>query len=121
MHFFPFNPVDKRTALTYVDEDGNWNRVSKGAPEQVLLCHLNLLRAEFMNGLLTLCGQPMQIMNLCNCKEDIRKRVHTVIDKFAERGLRSLGVARQVCDFSCYDRILLVPCINYHAYVAGSS
>ncbi|XP_009381583.2 plasma membrane ATPase-like [Musa acuminata AAA Group] len=69
VHFFPFNPVDKRTALTYVDEDGNWNRVSKGAPEQ--------------------------IMNLCNCKEDIRKRVHTVIDKFAERGLRSLGVARQ--------------------------
>nr|XP_009381583.1 PREDICTED: plasma membrane ATPase [Musa acuminata subsp. malaccensis] len=69
VHFFPFNPVDKRTALTYVDEDGNWNRVSKGAPEQ--------------------------IMNLCNCKEDVRKRVHTVIDKFAERGLRSLGVARQ--------------------------
>ncbi|CAL9772111.1 unnamed protein product, partial [Musa acuminata subsp. burmannicoides] len=69
VHFFPFNPVDKRTALTYVDEDGNWHRVSKGAPEQ--------------------------IMNLCNCKEDVRKRVHTVIDKFAERGLRSLGVARQ--------------------------
>ncbi|KAJ8480583.1 hypothetical protein OPV22_024310 [Ensete ventricosum] len=69
VHFFPFNPVDKRTALTYVDEDGKWHRVSKGAPEQ--------------------------IMNLCNCKEDVRKRVHTVIDKFAERGLRSLAVARQ--------------------------
>ncbi|RWW60420.1 hypothetical protein BHE74_00032583 [Ensete ventricosum] len=36
-----------------------------------------------------------KIMNLCNCKEDVRKRVHTVIDKFAERGLRSLAVARQ--------------------------
>ncbi|XP_028781278.1 plasma membrane ATPase 4 [Neltuma alba] len=69
VHFLPFNPVDKRTALTYIDSDGNWHRASKGAPEQIL--------------------------NLCNSKEDVRKRVHTVIDKFAERGLRSLGVARQ--------------------------
>lgn len=37
MHFFPFNPVDKRTALTYVDGDGKWHRASKGAPEQVHL------------------------------------------------------------------------------------
>ncbi|XP_061346182.1 plasma membrane ATPase 4-like [Gastrolobium bilobum] len=69
VHFLPFNPVDKRTALTYIDSDGNWHRASKGAPEQIL--------------------------NLCNCKEDVRKRVHSVIEKFAERGLRSLGVARQ--------------------------
>ncbi|XP_027355463.1 plasma membrane ATPase 4 isoform X1 [Abrus precatorius] len=69
VHFLPFNPVDKRTALTYIDSDGNWHRASKGAPEQIL--------------------------NLCNCKEDVRKRVHSVIDKFAERGLRSLAVARQ--------------------------
>ncbi|XP_008810004.2 plasma membrane ATPase [Phoenix dactylifera] len=69
VHFLPFNPVDKRTALTYIDADGNWHRVSKGAPEQ--------------------------IMSLCNCREDVRKKVHNVIDKFAERGLRSLAVARQ--------------------------
>ncbi|CAN0899687.1 Plasma membrane ATPase 4 [Linum grandiflorum] len=69
IHFLPFNPVDKRTALTYIDSDGNWHRASKGAPEQIL--------------------------NLCNCKEDVRKKVHSVIDKFAERGLRSLGIARQ--------------------------
>lgn len=31
----PFNPVDKRTALTYIDNNGNWHRASKGAPEQV--------------------------------------------------------------------------------------
>lgn len=37
VHFFPFNPVDKRTALTYVDGEGNWHRASKGAPEQVTL------------------------------------------------------------------------------------
>ncbi|KAK9207719.1 hypothetical protein WN944_000065 [Citrus x changshan-huyou] len=69
VHFLPFNPVDKRTALTYIDSDGNWHRASKGAPEQILA--------------------------LCNCREDVRKKVHSVIDKFAERGLRSLGVARQ--------------------------
>ncbi|XP_022133234.1 plasma membrane ATPase 4-like [Momordica charantia] len=69
VHFFPFNPVDKRTALTYIDSNDNWHRVSKGAPEQIL--------------------------NLCNSSEVVRKRVHGVIDKFAECGLRSLGVARQ--------------------------
>ncbi|PIN08603.1 Plasma membrane H+-transporting ATPase [Handroanthus impetiginosus] len=69
VHFFPFNPVDKRTALTYIDSNGNWHRASKGAPEQIL--------------------------TLCNCKEDFKKRVHSVINKFAERGLRSLAVARQ--------------------------
>ncbi|XP_021723433.1 plasma membrane ATPase 4-like [Chenopodium quinoa] len=69
VHFLPFNPVDKRTALTYIDGNGNWHRVSKGAPEQII--------------------------DLCNCKEDVRKKVHAVIEKFAERGLRSLGVARQ--------------------------
>ena len=36
VHFLPFNPVDKRTAITYIDSGGNWSRVSKGAPEQVL-------------------------------------------------------------------------------------
>ncbi|XP_014509164.1 plasma membrane ATPase 4 [Vigna radiata var. radiata] len=69
VHFLPFNPVDKRTALTYIDTDGNWYRASKGAPEQ--------------------------IMTLCNLREDAKKKVHGIIDKFAERGLRSLAVARQ--------------------------
>ncbi|KAH7544680.1 plasma membrane ATPase 4 [Ziziphus jujuba] len=69
VHFLPFNPVDKRTALTYIDSDGNWHRASKGAPEQIL--------------------------TLCNCKEDSKRKAFAVIDKFAERGLRSLAVARQ--------------------------
>ncbi|KAG0479602.1 hypothetical protein HPP92_010460 [Vanilla planifolia] len=69
VHFLPFNPVDKRTALTYIDTNGHWHRVSKGAPEQIL--------------------------SLCNSREDIRNKVHNVIDKFAERGLRSLAVAIQ--------------------------
>ncbi|XP_058108772.1 ATPase 10, plasma membrane-type [Magnolia sinica] len=69
VHFLPFNPVDKRTAITYIDSDGNWYRASKGAPEQIL--------------------------NLCQEKHEIAGRVHAIIDKFAERGLRSLGVAYQ--------------------------
>lgn len=70
IHFLPFNPVDKRTAITYIDnEDGKWYRASKGAPEQIL--------------------------DLSHNKEEIAARVHSIIDKFAERGLRSLAVARQ--------------------------
>ncbi|KAK6157938.1 hypothetical protein DH2020_005252 [Rehmannia glutinosa] len=69
VHFLPFNPTDKRTALTYLDGDGKMHRVSKGAPEQIL--------------------------NLAWNKSDIANKVHSIIDKFAERGLRSLAVARQ--------------------------
>ncbi|CAL1375940.1 unnamed protein product [Linum trigynum] len=69
VHFLPFNPTDKRTALTYLDNSGKMHRVSKGAPEQIL--------------------------NLAYNRADIANRVHGIIDKFAERGLRSLGIARQ--------------------------
>ncbi|XP_072956592.1 plasma membrane ATPase 1-like [Typha angustifolia] len=69
VHFLPFNPTDKRTALTYLDAAGRMHRVSKGAPEQIL--------------------------NLAWNKADIDRKVHEVIDKFAERGLRSLAVAYQ--------------------------
>ncbi|RID52695.1 hypothetical protein BRARA_G00144 [Brassica rapa] len=61
---------DQRTALTYIDSDGNWHRVSKGAPEQIL--------------------------DLANARPDLRKKVFGCMDKYAERGLRSLAVARQV-------------------------
>ncbi|KAI8570012.1 hypothetical protein RHMOL_Rhmol01G0000200 [Rhododendron molle] len=36
-----------------------------------------------------------KILTLCNAKEDVKKKVHAIIDKFAERGLRSLAVASQ--------------------------
>ncbi|XP_020877181.1 ATPase 3, plasma membrane-type-like [Arabidopsis lyrata subsp. lyrata] len=82
IQFLPFNPVDKRTGLTYIDDNGNWHRVSKGAPEQIL--------------------------DLCNARADLRKRVRSATDKYAVRGLGSLAVARQVrkmlhllCFFLC--------------------
>uniref|UniRef100_A0A7N1A414 Plasma membrane ATPase n=1 Tax=Kalanchoe fedtschenkoi TaxID=63787 RepID=A0A7N1A414_KALFE len=69
VHFLPFNPTDKRTALTYLDSQGKMHRVSKGAPEQIL--------------------------NLVHNKSSIQHKVHATIDKYAERGLRSLAVAYQ--------------------------
>ncbi|KAJ0984843.1 hypothetical protein J5N97_003199 [Dioscorea zingiberensis] len=69
VHFLPFNPVEKRTAITYIDSDGKWHRSSKGAPEQII--------------------------DLCNMSADAKKKVHEMIGKFADRGLRSLGVAMQ--------------------------
>ncbi|KAK9698400.1 hypothetical protein RND81_08G101500 [Saponaria officinalis] len=69
VHFLPFNPTDKRTALTYIDSEGKMHRVSKGAPEQIL--------------------------NLVRNKSELERRVHAIIMKFAERGLRSLAVAYQ--------------------------
>lgn len=73
VHFLPFNPIDKRTTLTYIDGAGKMHRVTKGALEQILNLALN--------------------------KSDIEKRVHLIIDKFAKRGLRSLVVARQVTNW----------------------
>ncbi|KAK6123272.1 hypothetical protein DH2020_042986 [Rehmannia glutinosa] len=40
-------------------------------------------------------ADPKEILNLAHNKSDIERRVHAVIDKFAERGLRSLAVAYQ--------------------------
>ncbi|GAY55516.1 hypothetical protein CUMW_164790, partial [Citrus unshiu] len=69
VHFLPFDPTGKRTALTYIDSEGKMHRVTKGAPEQIL--------------------------NLLHNKSEIGHRVNAVINKFAERGLRSLAVAYQ--------------------------
>ncbi|XP_022883713.1 ATPase 9, plasma membrane-type-like [Olea europaea var. sylvestris] len=36
-----------------------------------------------------------KIVELCGLKEDVKKKVQSIIDKFADRGLRSLAVAKQ--------------------------
>uniref|UniRef100_A0A0E0DPV7 Plasma membrane ATPase n=1 Tax=Oryza meridionalis TaxID=40149 RepID=A0A0E0DPV7_9ORYZ len=83
VHFMPFNPVDKRTAITYIDtKDGSWHRISKGAPEQV-------------SRPATVSSAMNSIIELCRLRDDVSRRVHAIIDKFADRGLRSLAVARQ--------------------------
>ncbi len=47
-------------------------------------------------------------MSLAYNKAEIAVRVHSVIDKFAERGLRSLGVARQASALNAPCFIVLV-------------
>ncbi|XP_010469197.1 PREDICTED: ATPase 7, plasma membrane-type-like [Camelina sativa] len=69
LHFLPFSPANRRTALTYLDGEGKMHRVSKGAPEEIL--------------------------DMAHNKLEIKDKVHATIDKFAERGLRSLGLAYQ--------------------------
>ncbi|KAI3875549.1 hypothetical protein MKX03_027062, partial [Papaver bracteatum] len=69
VHFLPFNPTAKRTALTYIDIEGKMHRVSKGAPEQIL--------------------------DLAHNKSSIERRVQAAVDKYAEKGLRALSVAYQ--------------------------
>ncbi|KFK37285.1 hypothetical protein AALP_AA4G237400, partial [Arabis alpina] len=69
LHFLPFSPANRRTAITYRDGEGRMHRVSKGAPEEIL--------------------------DMVHNKSVIKNRVHSLIDKFAERGLRSLGLAYQ--------------------------
>lgn len=36
------------------------------------------------------------IIDLCNVREDVRRKAISIIDKFAERGLRSFDVGKQV-------------------------
>ncbi|GLJ54921.1 hypothetical protein SUGI_1179180 [Cryptomeria japonica] len=69
VHFLTFNPVDKHIAFTNIGYEGNWHRASKGAPKQIL--------------------------DLYNSREALRSKVHGIMDKFTDRGLRSLAMARQ--------------------------
>lgn len=66
--FVPFDPVHKRTESMVKDERGNEIKVSKGAPQVIL----------------ELTGNENNIV------EPVRKK----IDEFAEKGYRSLGIAK---------------------------
>ncbi|VDC04710.1 unnamed protein product [Peniophora sp. CBMAI 1063] len=70
LDFKPFNPVDKRTEITYREESsGKLKRVTKG-----------------MTGI---------IIELCsrNKTEDVENRLEADVEEFAARGLRALAVA----------------------------
>jgi len=67
-HFEPFNPVDKRTEATVTGTDGTIFTVSKGAPQVILA--------------------------LAHDSATVKPAVDTAVNDFADRGYRSLGVAR---------------------------
>ncbi len=67
-HFKPFDPVGKRTEATVGAPDGAEFKVTKGAPQVIL--------------------------DLADNAQAVRHDVERAINGFAERGFRSLGVAR---------------------------
>ncbi|MEA5575216.1 plasma-membrane proton-efflux P-type ATPase [Anabaena sp. UHCC 0451] len=68
LHFQPFDPVNKRTEATIKTANAQIFKVSKGAPQV--------------------------IMKLATNTAEIQTQVDQVINEFAHRGFRSLGVAR---------------------------
>jgi len=65
--FIPFDPIRKRTEATIVSADGKHFKVSKGAPQVVLA--------------------------LCKPDPEQRKKAEKVVNEFAQKGYRALGVA----------------------------
>lgn len=68
VHFQPFDPVHKRTEATVKDSSGKTFKVSKGAPQA--------------------------IFELASNKSDIQNNLDRIVNEFAGKGYRSLGVAR---------------------------
>ncbi|KNA13259.1 hypothetical protein SOVF_118430 [Spinacia oleracea] len=73
---------------------------SKGVDkDMVVLMSARASRIENQDAIdgaiVSMLSDPKQILALAHNKTEIERRVHTVIDNFANRGLRSLGVARQ--------------------------
>jgi H+-transporting ATPase len=80
LDFKPFNPVDKRTEITYREEaSGKLKRVTKG-----------------MTGI---------IIELCtrNKTEEIENRLEADVEEFATRGLRALAVAYEEIEGDDYE------------------
>ncbi|KAF8524342.1 plasma-membrane proton-e [Hysterangium stoloniferum] len=80
LDFKPFNPVDKRTEITYREESsGKLKRVTKG-----------------MTGI---------IIELCsrNKTEEIENRLEADVEEFATRGLRALAVAYEELEGDDYE------------------
>ncbi|XP_015960786.1 plasma membrane ATPase [Arachis duranensis] len=69
VHFLPFNPIDKRTTLTYIDFHGNWHRVSKGAPEQEKLVSLAASYDGYKDDKGLISFLFIYIRTFCNCKK----------------------------------------------------
>jgi H+-transporting ATPase len=75
LDFKPFNPVDKRTEITYLEESsGKLKRVTKG----------------MTNAIINLCTR--------NKTEELEDRLEADVIEFASRGLRALAVAYEEVD-----------------------
>ncbi len=81
-HFTPFDPVHKRTEATVVGKDGITFKTTKGAPQVILALDPDA--------------------------ELLRPIVNKVVDEFAGKGYRSLGVARTI-DAGTWKFIGIIP------------
>ncbi|CAI0420912.1 unnamed protein product [Linum tenue] len=67
--------------------------------EQLLLLGARASRVENQDAIdaciVGMLGDPKEIIELCNLSESAKKKALSIIDKFADRGLRSLAVGRQ--------------------------
>ncbi len=68
IHYTPFDPVHKRTEAKVKSKDGGTFQTTKGAPQVILA--------------------------LSEISDDIKSEVEQKINEFAQRGFRSLGVAK---------------------------
>ncbi len=66
--FVPFDPVNKRTEATIRDESGRAFKVTKGAPQVII--------------------------GLSDADEETKSKAEKVVEELAEKGYRTLGVAR---------------------------
>ncbi|GFS42319.1 H[+]-ATPase 7 [Actinidia rufa] len=92
--------IDKRTALTYIDGQGKMHRVSKGHQSSssgcCLVLTLLIIYISNYRRMHTMCAIcTVMILNLAQNKSEIEKKVHSIIDRYEERGLQSLAVAHQ--------------------------
>ncbi|WP_244594668.1 plasma-membrane proton-efflux P-type ATPase [Methylosinus sporium] len=81
--FIPFDPVAKRTQATVTDAQGKSIIVSKGAPQA--------------------------IVDLVHADADIAQRVKRIVDELAEKGSRSLAVARSEDDGATFRLLGILP------------
>lgn len=72
LHFQPFDPVNKRTEATIQDAEGHKFKVTKGAPQVILALSADAAR--------------------------VKPAVEKIVNEFATRGFRCLGVARADSD-----------------------
>ncbi|MFI3255834.1 MAG: plasma-membrane proton-efflux P-type ATPase [Psittacicella sp.] len=70
--FIPFDPISKRTESELIAKNGSSFKATKGAPQV--------------------------IMDLCGLPEEKMKASQDVIESFAKRGFRTLGIARNMGD-----------------------
>jgi len=68
VNFIPFDPVEKRTEATVEDTRGHTFKVTKGAPQVIL--------------------------DLARVDENIKSKAEQIVNDFAAKGYRTLGVAR---------------------------